>query len=826
LLAAVLALDLLLDVDALQAAYALPPLVAALAGGRWAAALAGIAAVVLTVLSGLWDSNFGSEGQLVRVGITGGAAAVAFAAARSAGEARSSIRRFGLLNDVASVADGSTQLPETMRLISDLIVPELADYCMLDVVSEGRIDRVAVRASGPERERIEAALMRRPPSLPEQILAADDVSAIEPRFWPRVSAEQLRSIAHDEEDFEFLSALGVRSVIQVGLSSRGRRIGALTVVTAWSGRRYHEEDVRFANVLGDRVALALDNAGLFSDLQSIEQRMDSVMEVLAEAVVIFDRSRRLVFANDAAARMLGFESAKELLGAPEGTLRERFDLYHESGEPLDPEEFLPFLALRGGASHSQIVRAISREEGHELWLRAKSRVVEGIDGEPLYSVTALDDVTELKETEFQQSVLVRLAELFSSALDYDEMAQRMAEMLIPQLADWCTIYALEPNATIVPVASAHADPGRLAKARQMESEYPLTITDEGGPGEVMRTGEPAFVANLGEALGTVARDNRHRDLLRELGFGSAMLLPMRVAGEVIAVLALINQSDRRPLNELDSSLAEKIAIRAAVALRNARLATERTEIARTLQEGLLPAPLPHIPGWSVAALYRPAGSENEVGGDFYDAFLIRGGWMLVVGDVTGRGAQAASITGVARYTLRTASALSGDPLVALAALNRALILRAGSALCTVAAIAVKEERGAEVEIAVAGHPPPLLVDPAGVREAAGTGPVLGAFPDASWELARTRLAPDDQLVVYTDGVTEAVGPEGRFGEDRLRARLRGASSPVVAVQRIEEALEAFCRGNLDDDAAILALTPAAGVAGEEPLERLVGSAPA
>ena len=92
---------------------------------------------------------------------------------------------------------------------------------------------------------------------------------------------------------------------------------------------------------------------------------------------------------------------------------------------------------------------------------------------------------------------------------------------------------------------------------------------------------------------------------------------------------------------------------------------ERAEIAATLQRGLLPPPLPHIPGWSVAAMYRPAGAENEIGGDFYDAFRIAGGWMVVIGDVTGRGAQAAVVTALARYTLRTAAALTGDPVIAL-----------------------------------------------------------------------------------------------------------------------------------------------------------------
>ena len=126
----------------------------------------------------------------------------------------------------------------------------------------------------------------------------------------------------------------------------------------------------------------------------------------------------------------------------------------------------------------------------------------------------------------------------------------------------------------------------------------------------------------------------------------------------------------RRFRAADADFARVLSGRVALTLDNAGLFTDleqaeaaRAEIAETLQHGLLPPPLPQIPGWSLAASYRPAGAENEVGGDFYDAFPAAGGWMLVVGDVTGRGARAASITAQARYTLRTAAVLTGDPLV-------------------------------------------------------------------------------------------------------------------------------------------------------------------
>ncbi len=148
----------------------------------------------------------------------------------------------------------------------------------------------------------------------------------------------------------------------------------------------------------------------------------------------------------------------------------------------------------------------------------------------------------------------------------------------------------------------------------------------------------------------------------------------------------------------DARFAWVLSGRVALALDNSGLFADleraegaRAEIAETLQRGLLPPPLPHIPGWSLAAMYRPAGAENEVGGDFYDAFRVAGGWMLVIGDVTGRGARAASITALARYTLRTAAQLTDDPLVALTTLNRALLARQDASLCSIAALGLSED---------------------------------------------------------------------------------------------------------------------------------------
>src|SRR4029077_16778740 len=324
-------------------------------------------------------------------------------------------------------------------------------------------------------------------------------------------------------------------------------------------------------------------------------------------------------------------------------------------------------------------------------------------------------------------------------------------------------------------------------------------------------------------LRELANGTRDLELLRRLGPRSAVTGARNARGRVTGAMTLgVAWSGRRYRRE-DARFAWILSGRVALALDNSGLFADleraeraRSEIAETLQRGLLPSPLPHIPGWSIAAMYRPSGAENEVGGEFYYVFLVPGGWMLVIGDVTGRGAHAASITAVARYTLRTAAVLTGDHRVALGTLNRVLLARGDSALLSLAAMTLSEDPFEPVRLAVAGHPPPLLVDGESVTEVASADPVLGAFHDAEWGIARSELEPGQQIVIVTDGITEAQGPEGRFGEARLHAELGGASNPAMALQRLEGSLHAFTDGGLDDDVAMLAVARASSESPDVP----------
>lgn len=397
----------------------------------------------------------------------------------------------------------------------------------------------------------------------------------------------------------------------------------------------------------------------------------------------------------------------------------------------------------------------------------------------------------------------------------DETLQAIVGILVPEVADFCTIDLIEEGR--VRRAAVRVDgPEAVAGEGRLANRTPALQAEMAGAAALGRV-EPRFFEYVDdEALREVASDEEDLEFLRSMRIRAGVTVELRARGRPTGMLTLgMRSHSGRHLGAADVRFASVLAGRVALALDNAglfsvleRAERERTEIAETLQRGLLPPPLPHIPSWSVAAMYRPAGAENEIGGDFYDAFRIAGGWMVVIGDVTGRGAHAAAVTAHARYTLRTAAAITGDPVVALRTLNRELLARRGTALCSVAAMAISEDLTEPVQLAVAGHPPPLLIDGHSVLEACQPAPVLGAFSEHAWDLSATAVARNQQLVVVTDGVTEAEGPEGRFGEERLHAVVAGLSSPALATQQIEGALHEFTAGGLDDDAAIVAIAPA------------------
>ena len=488
-----------------------------------------------------------------------------------------------------------------------------------------------------------------------------------------------------------------------------------------------------------------------------------------------------------------------------------------------------------------------RKDGTPFWNELYVSPVHDEDGRLTNFVGVQNDVTERRRIEEERDLLLvkeqlaraeavevrrRLALLaaagpsLSASLDYEETLEGITRLLVPELADWCLLDMVDDNGSVNQLAAAHAEEEKEDLLRRLREHRQF---GEGDPGtsEVLRTGQSVLLPDLPDptsyerALGR----GEHLDIVLRLEPRSLMCVPLLARGRTMGAITLVlsSRSERRYDRE-DLLLAENLAYRCALAADNARLYRDRSEIARVLQKSLLPPHLPEIPGVEVGAEYLSVGEASEVGGDFYDLInTVEDGWICAIGDVRGKGVEAASVTALARYTIRAVTLKNDGPSEVLAALNEAMLRQLPEdRFCTVACVRLEPQDGSAgvgIDVSRAGHPPPLLVRPEGTVEEVGcSGRVLGVFPEAELRDTSLRLMPGEALVLYTDGVTEARSPDGDFfGEGRLRDLLSSCAGcdAVTFARRVKDAVLDFQEGYPHDDLAVLVLRASDGAAPAE-----------
>ena len=492
-------------------------------------------------------------------------------------------------------------------------------------------------------------------------------------------------------------------------------------------------------------------------------------------------------------------------------------------QALDPE---------GGGEYRTEYRTVGLTDGVERWLAARGQAFFE-EGRAYRFIGTVLDITERKRAEEERDLLLareqlarveavrarrRLALLaaagttLSASLDFEATLEGIARLAVPELADWCLLDILEEDGSVNQLAAAHADPARESLLRELLGYRRFGEDAPGTVARVLRTGHSILIPEASDALlAERATGEEHLGILRRLGVCSIMSVPLLARGRTLGAMTLVSSDPERRYGEEDLSLAEGLAYRCALAVDNARLYRERSHIARTLQRSLLPS-LPEMPGIEVGVEYLPIGEANEAGGDFYDLFRTsEDAWLAVIGDVCGKGAAAAAVTALTRYTIRAVAMREDEPSAVLVALNEAMLWQVDDGqFCTVACARLEPaDGGCELGVARGGHPAPLVVRADGsVEVLAPPGRALGIFPDPGLEVQKVLLRPGDAVVFYTDGIVEARGPDGSFlGEERLRALLRscaGLSAPAIA-QRLRDVTLEYGEGNARDDLAVLVL---------------------
>jgi serine phosphatase RsbU (regulator of sigma subunit) len=426
----------------------------------------------------------------------------------------------------------------------------------------------------------------------------------------------------------------------------------------------------------------------------------------------------------------------------------------------------------------------------------------------------------MRENRRRLKFLIDATATFDSSLDPAEALRNLARAAVPELAELCVIYLLDRAGSIERTVAAGVDPALAREVERVREQVPLDLAGAHPVAEVLRTGEPLVVADLTDqaTLAQIAESDEHQQIMRDAGYRSAAVFPMVARGRTLGAISFLHiDNDARYDRDVLDVLAD-LSDRAALAFDNARLYAERSYVARTLRRSLMPSVLPVIPGLELASFFRPLGAGSEVGGDFYDVFGDEHSCWLVVGDVCGKGAEAAALTGFLRHTTVAYARDAVSPGSVLTRVNRVMLDQDFDGRFATA-ILVHMRLGTQqvaVTLASAGHPAALLTRADGSTTQLGKrGALLGVFADAEIEEVSTVLRPGDSLALYTDGLLEAHAPARTITPEQMIERLRGCA-PTAARDTIQALLGLVeLDEDVRDDIAILSarvMTPAGGVA--------------
>ena len=401
--------------------------------------------------------------------------------------------------------------------------------------------------------------------------------------------------------------------------------------------------------------------------------------------------------------------------------------------------------------------------------------------------------------------------------DSGDRVEHIARLAVPDLADAATVDLCGSNGTIVRSATVARDSDLEATFRAMRNRHPVDPDSDHPAAVAIRTGEMVLHTDLPEEmLGTFGHERPELDLIRRTRPTSVMVVPLKARGTVLGALSMWILDRSRQHSQSAQNVALRLAHRAALALDNARLHEQQAHIAEELQGALRPRKLPEIRGFQSASRFIASGGDAyEVGGDFFDAFRTGSGtWTVVIGDVCGKGPEAAALTALARYTIRTASSPQTSPSDVLLTLDESIASsdRPELRFCTAALArvgAVSNGRdSARLTVALGGHPPPLVLRRDGEVDLIGKpGTLLGALPSPTVADVDANLAPRESIVFYTDGLLESRDRTKADDPGWLASQLTGAngvSADELADQLVRLAIKRQ-GGEPRDDIAILVL---------------------
>ena len=492
-------------------------------------------------------------------------AAVAVDNARLYRSERAAGERLAFLAEASSSLASSLDYETTLQNVAKLVVPQFADWCAVDALDEGgTIHRLAVVHKDPAlREWALRSQHDQAPTMEESEGTARVARTGQPLLYRKISDELLEGTARSPEQLEVLRKLGMASALVVPLVARGRVLGALMLVSSDPGRLYDDEDLTFADHLGRRAAAAVDNALLYRRSRELVALLDNMFATAPVGLAFWDPNLRIQRINRYLAEMDGHaiedhigRTIDEVLPDLGEQIKGALHRVLETGEPLVAEAEGETPAWPG-------VRRI--------W-DVSYYPVRAADGEVLGVGAVLQEVTERRRGENALRFLAEAGRVLGSSLDHAEMLQSVANLVVPDLGDWCAVHLLDDDGNLVRVAAAQSDVAEAALGDELAR--PTSGRVSTGPAAVVRTGEHELIPAVMDELVAPARSDAHLETLQAFGVRSYMSVPLRARNRMLGVLSVATRNERRRYGEDDLKLLSGLAARAALAVENALLFRE------------------------------------------------------------------------------------------------------------------------------------------------------------------------------------------------------------------------------------------------------------
>lgn len=677
--------------------------------------------------------------------------------------------RAELLAEAETIFERTFATPDVIAELAALAVGTFATVCFYDGVDAGgALRRLAAVHRDPDRQGAfdEARRDEWPwdsSRFARAVLDEGTARLIEP-----LDDAWIERTCETAEQARALRALELNSVMGVPLIARGRRFGVLSLGRSGAAEPFTAADLDTAAELARRAAVMLENAGIYAVSRENEERAAAIADAVPQifwtagndgGIDWFNR-RWYEYTGHAPDDPLGFGWERALHASEIGTVRAAWRRALQARRPFEMS-----YRLRGA-------------DGTYRWFLTRA-VPQDDDGPtPARWYGATTNVDAERRATLQLAFFAELGQRLTALPALDAALDAVVEALVPNFADWAMIELRDGDETYVAAVQHVAAPQRLALRTLIGKRSARGTTLSAGD-EAMRAGLPL-----------IAFADPPRDGAGAAAFAGAIAVPLIVDAGVRGVLTLAVTEETGAISEADLPFAQEIARRIGPALARAEIYERERKIAQTFQRAVLPRRLPEIAGLRFDALYEAGKTEALVGGDWFDAFRLTDGRIVItVGDVVGSGLAAAAAMGEVRQSLRGAAAINPDPAILLDAADRILGDSLDDRFAT-AWVGIVDPIDFSLRYASAGHPPPLLRGPDGtVRSLAGEGLLLGLTATMAHRRAAhtTFVKSGSLLLLFTDGLIESKR-DALHDEELLVRALRSGTPHLTSARALRDAV--------------------------------------